>query len=558
LYPFPDAHQALSSDLESKFTSNVYGVSNAVDTGHMSSKVKRFLLAVAIAAPVCVALLFVWARHFVAKLEPEIRSQAVRYLEQHFDSDVALDTIRIRLPNMSAIGLFARGGRGTLAKVEGENLSLRCRGRSDVPPLFTIRSFQFDLDLGALRQDQPHVSRVVLDGMTITLPPKEDRPNLQVRGQDNGGKNFVIDHVDISNARLVILPKVAGRKPLDFALESIRLHSAGAGQQMKYDAILTNPRPPGQIISHGFFGPWNRDSPGDTPLAGDYDFANADLGIFSGIAGILHSNGHFTGTLSAVRAHGQATVPDFRLKSSGNPVPLWTDYDVLVDGTNGNTVLEPVRARLKDTAFQTSGGIIKRETGGQRAIDLDVVMPEGHLEDLLLLAAKGKPLMSGLIRMHAKISIPPLGGSVQEKLKLAGSFDIARGEFLREEVQEKVDELSRRAQGRPGDQDVDDVFYRMKGVFELENQVITLSSLNFGVPGAEVALHGQYRVAEDVLDFHGSLKLRAKVSQTMTGWKHWLAKPLDPFLEKDGAGTFLKIQVAGSAQKPQFGRDHGE
>jgi hypothetical protein len=398
---------------------------------------------------------------------------------------------------------------------------------------------------------------VALDNMTIAVPPKTNRPKFG-NGGDGSQNSVVVDSLDISNARLLVLPQQADRKPLDFALRDIRLQSAGAGQRMSYQATLTNPRPPGEIHSQGTFGPWNGESPGDTPLEGYYDFSNADLGVFNAIAGILHSSGHFGGTLSAVRARGQATVPDFRLKSSGNRVPLETQYDVTVDGTNGNTVLQPVHARLLNTSFQTSGGIIKHEIGGRRAIDLDVVMPQGHIEDLLLLAVKGKPFMSGTIRMRAKIRIPPLAGRIKDTLFLNGTFDIAQGEFRSDEVQDKLDELSRRGQGRPADKKVDNVFSRMTGNFRLVDQVMTFSRLNFGVPGADVGLHGQYRMADDVLDFHGTLELKAKVSQTLQGWKHWLAKPLDPFFAKNGAGTFLKIQVVGSAKKPSFGKDHGE
>jgi hypothetical protein len=182
-------------------------------------------------------------------------------------------------------------------------------------------------------------------------------------------------------------------------------------------------------------------------------------------------------------------------------------------------------------------------------------MPNGHIEDLLLLAVKGTPLMSGLIRMQSKISIPSLGRSVNEKLFLAGTFDIAHGEFLRSAVQDKVDELSRRGQGKPGDQNVDDVFSRMSGTFRLADQVITFSHLSFAVPGAEVGMHGDYHMVEDTLDFHGDLRLEAKISQTIAGWKHWLAKPLDPFFAKNGAGTFLRFQVVGTTKKPEFGLD---
>jgi hypothetical protein len=524
----------------------------------MSKTIKRLLIGSAILAPILVLLLFVTARSFARKFQPEVRRQAIQYLEQRFNSRVTLEDLEIHLPNVSPVGLLMREGRGTVARVEGRNLSLRLNGSAgDLPPVLTIASFHFDLDLGALRQAQPHVAHVAVNGMRIFVPPKGQRAPHQENSKPGPGSNAIVDRVDISDARMVILPNRKDRKPLDFELQNIHLDSAGLAQSMKYQATLTNPRPPGQIITQGTFGPWNRDDPGNTPLDGDYDFSNADLGVFKAIAGILHSSGHFTGTLSAVRARGEATVPDFRLKSSGNKVNLKAQYDVLVDGTNGNTTLQPVQARLLNTDFQTSGGIVKHELGGRRAIDLDVVMPSGHIEDLLLLAMKGKPFMSGVISMKSKISIPPLGGSVKEKLFLAGTFDVANGEFLKDVVQDKVDELSRRGQGRPSDAGVDNVFSRMRGTFRLEDQVMSFKRLDFAVPGADVGIHGQYRMADDVLDFHGDLKLDAKVSQTLKGWKRWLAKPLDPFFAKNGAGTFLRIQVVGSARKPEFGRDHG-
>jgi hypothetical protein len=520
----------------------------------MSKTVKRWLILAAAIVLAGAVLLLVTARIFTARFEPKVRSLAIRYLEERFDGRVTLGNLQIRLPNVSLVGLLLRGGSGTIARVEGQNLSVSYQGRSDIPPLLTVATFQCNLDLGTLRRTQPRVARVTLDGVRIVIPPKSDTPHSNTRPESGGGA--IIDTLDLSNSSFVVLPKVPGRKPLAFALQEVHLQSAGIGQQMKYQAILANPRPPGQIHSQGNFGPWNREDPGATPLKGDYDFSNADLGVFKAIAGTLHSSGQFAGTLSAVRAHGEATVPDFRLKGSGNRVPLETHFDADIDGTNGNTTLQPVQARLLNTQFQTSGAIIKHDPNGRRAIDLDLDIPQGHLEDLLLLAMKGKPFMSGLIRMQAKISIPPLGGNVKEKLRLAGTFDIAHGKFLRDNVRDKVDELSRRGQGRPNDENVDNVFSHMAGTFGLQDEVMTFNRLDFEVPGAAVALHGQYRLADDVLDFHGTLKLQAEISETLAGWKHWLAVPLDPFFAKNGAGTFLKIQVVGSAKKPEFGRDH--
>jgi hypothetical protein len=51
--------------------------------------------------------------------------------------------------------------------------------------------------------------------------------------------------------------------------------------------------------------------------------------------------------------------------------------------------------------------------------------------------------------------------------------------------------------------------------------------------------------------------LDVKVSQTQTGWRRWVLKPIDPFFSKRGASTFLHIKIVGSAKDPQFGLDPG-
>jgi hypothetical protein len=282
------------------------------------------------------------------------------------------------------------------------------------------------------------------------------------------------------------------------------------------------------------------------------------LGSFSSIAGILNSTGEFEGTLSAITAKGKAFVPDFRLKSAGHPVPLSASFEVLVDGGNGNTILKPVRATLGSTGFTTSGGVIKKNGDLQRSIALDVTMPAGNLRDVLRLATKGSPFMEGDLVLRSKIVIPPLTRSVNERLLLDGQFSISSGRFLRSEMQSKIDALSRRGQGQPRNEEITQVFSRMAGSFHMENQTITFRSLTFDTPGTGVKLAGHYNLADDTVDFHGSLGLQAKVSQTMTGWKRWALIPADPFFAKNGVGTFLRIRIDGSSKSPNFGLDHGK
>jgi len=526
----------------------------------MSRRRKKWLYATSgITLAVIIALLIA-AAVLSRRFEPFLRQQAISYLSDQFHCDVELASLKVHLPKFSPLNILLRKGRGTQARVDGTGISMRYRDAQGLPQLFSIQKFSFVVDLGSLISDLKIVDHVQLDGMQINVPPKEDRRPLtnassgpEAQKSDQQSTAVLIRQILIHNGTLTILPKDKTKVPLQFDLQKVTLRSAGTGRAMKYDADLTNPKPPGQIHAVGEFGPWAADDPGDSPIKGDYVFDHADLGVFKSIAGILSSTGQFEGALSSIKAKGQARVPDFRLTMANNPVPLFTKFEVLVDGTNGNTTLQPVQATLGSTKFQTSGGVIKHEGDKRRSIDLDVLMPKGNLRDVLRLAMKGSPFMEGQLFLKTQISIPPLSGKVREKLRLKGQFQISNGKFLKSTIQDELDKLSRRAQGEPESKEIDEVVSRMKGTFSLENEQIHFSKLAFQIPGADIDLSGLYNMDADNLDFTGTVKLQAKVSQTMTGWKRVALKPVDPFFAKNGAGTFLRISVQGSSRKPKFG-----
>lgn len=538
------------------------------------SKKKKWILGGLGFLGIGVVALFVTASKLSKRFEPAIKEQVVRYLSERFDSEVEIGSLAIDIPRLPPIRLLFTQGRGVIAQITGTNVVVRHKARRDIPPMFVIGKFHFEADLGRVFDPEKRVAMVAIDAMEIHVPPRgggqpgktESRPltkDLTVPDSDSGAgvdgnpeaiqNQVVLERVVITNSKLVILPKRKDRKPLEFELHRVALNSVRLKKSLQYEADLTNPKPPGSIRSTGWFGPWNTESPSETPLSGQYLFQNADLGVFPAIAGTLQSTGSFEGNLGAVQAKGEAQVPNFRLRMSGNQVPLHTRFDALIDGTNGNTVLKPVHATLGTTNFVTNGAVIKHEGDTKRTIELMVHIADGELMDLVRLATKGKPFISGRIQLDSSILIPPLQGKVGEKLILDGKFTIRRGLFQRDDVQGKIDSLSRRGQGQPKNEGIDDTFSDMAGSFHLENQVLKFSDLSFAVPGAGVQLAGSYDMGVDQLDFLGSLSLRAKVSQTMTGWKRWALKPLDPILAKNGAGTYLKIKVTGSSKDPSFG-----
>ena len=516
---------------------------------------KKLLLTGGAIASVVVVALAISGYRLRQKFRPYLREQCILYLHKRFQCDVELAGIDVSIPYMSPVTALRTKGRGLIAHVEGSGLQMRSHG-AGAAPLLSIKTFRFDVDAGAIFDPVKRVPLVEIEGVSVNIPPKEERPRTLSQSELETGVR--IDRVIAREVNLSVISAIAGKEPLRFAISRLQLESIERQSAMRYSAELINTKPPGLIRSQGSFGPWSAEEPGSTPLSGVYSLENADLSVFPAIAGILTSKGEFAGSLSAIEAKGSATVNDFRLTSSGNHVPLVTEFEVQVDGQNGNTTLRPVHATLGSTRFTTSGAVLREHGDARRNIDLKISMPSGNVQDVLRLATKGKPTMEGKLAMKSSIRIPPLATRVSEKLIIDGDFRIDSGRFRRPEIQDKIDSLSRRGQGQPKNLEISDVFSALRGSFHLENRTIAFRSLNFDTPGASVDLKGTYDLNGDALDLRGSLSLDATASQTMTGWKRLLLKPADPFFEKNGAGTYLRIRIDGPSEAPHFGLDHNK
>jgi hypothetical protein len=240
---------------------------------------------------------------------------------------------------------------------------------------------------------------------------------------------------------------------------------------------------------------------------------------------------------------------------AGNPMNLVTKYHAIIDGGNGNTLLDPVDATLGRTRFTARGGVVRGKGEDGKTVDLDVKFHEGHIEDLMRLAMKGPVMMKGPIALKVKLVLPPGKGEPADKLQLSGSFNLENGDFTSTTVQDKVDEMSSKAQGRPKDPSVNEVRANIAGDFKMARGVIEFPSLGVNIPGADLDLAGKYTFKEESVDFRGVLRLQAKLSQTQTGWKRWVLKPADRFFAKDGAGMLVRIKVDGTRDQPKFSRD---
>ena len=455
------------------------------------------------------------------RAEPVLRARIVQGLEDRFHARVELDSFHLTLRD----GLWA-DGKGLRIWPPAQVVGVAVPGTA-VPavPLIRLDEFQFHVPfnyrLGYKPGQAIHVSAVQLKGLKVDVPPRShfehgaqetkgtDQESARQTNQGTGRLRFQVVGVECTGAQLTIETSKPGKLPLQFAIAHLKLTGTtsgiGVSQVMSFDAELTNPRPVGTIHTTGRFGPWVVEDPGESPITGDYRFERADLSGFKGIAGILSSTGHYEGTLRNLEVDGVTETPDFRLTHFGTAVPLHTKFHARVDGTNGDTWLEPVEATLGNSHFWARGQIVRVAAvpdgkGGQRAgghdIALTVNVDRGRIEDFLRLASKlGSPLLTGALSMKAGLEIRPGPVPIHERLKLTGTFDLNDVQVASAKIQDRIAELSARGLGRPKDaKSGGDVRSTMKGNFQMAGGVVTLPALEYTVPGAVIDLKGSYGV----------------------------------------------------------------
>lgn len=505
---------------------------------------KSFIFAIVVLVLVAVVAIGVfWLLTVPPPLERRLQARVEQALSEHFHRHVQLQNLHVTL-----VPLF---------RVSADAFVLPNRDEVNQPPFIAIRHFTATADPLELWRSPIHVRSLKLEGLVITIAPKTESAS-ETNAEPKKPRhlaNFVIDRVYADGTLLFILSKNPDRDPMEFDIRKLALKSAGVGQPMTFQAALTNPKPPGEIQTRGNFGPWKMDDPASTPVGGHYEFEHADLSIFNGISGILSSTGDYTGQLNNIIVDGTTDTPDFKLDSGARAVHLTTQFHAVVDGTSGNTYLQPVNASFLHSHVIAQGEVAGKKGVKGKTIRLDIDVHDSRVEDMLALATDKGALLTGSITTKAKLLIPPGDQEVLRKISLAGSFDVSDGHFPNPDVQGKLDVLSRRGQGKPDSVDIQNVPANFDGVFRLANARMSFSQLNFQVPGVQVQLKGAYSIVQQELDFAGDVRLQATVSHTISGLRRWAVVPFDPIFKKHGAGTYLPVNIQGSTDHPKIQLD---
>jgi hypothetical protein len=509
--------------------------------------VRRILLISCAVVALAAAALSVWA----VRAAPQLRGRVVDALNARFESQISLGELDA--------SVFPK------PRAKGASLTFRHNGRRDVPPLISIASFETSAGVLDLVRTPVSLETVRLKGLVVRVPPgglgltrrDDDTPHVAHAEKPSP---ILIDRIESSSARVEIHSRKPDRLPRIWDIQNLVMRNFGASSGSPFTAGLVNPIPRGVIDTSGEFGPWHADEPGLTPVSGNYIFQNADMNVIKGLGGTLSSQGTYAGVLERIEVEGTTEMPDFSLDFAGQKVPLSTRFKAIVDGTNGDTILERVDARLNESAIVATGSIVRTQEVKGRHINLDVQLNGARLEDLMRLAVKApRSPLTGRVDLKTRMVLPAGPDDVIERLRLDGAFELAQARFTNLNVQRRITTLSRRGRGEESDEGAENerVVSNLRGRFKLADGSLTFSELTFAVPGSTVQLRGVYNLRSEQMNFTGELLTDATLADMTSGLKSLLARLAQPFFRRKGGGSRLPIKISGPREKPQFGLDLG-
>ncbi|MGH9728648.1 MAG: AsmA-like C-terminal region-containing protein [Candidatus Acidiferrales bacterium] len=454
-----------------------------------------------------------------------------------------------------------------------ENAVLRrSASPAGIPPLATIQRIAIQSRYVDLFFRPRYISRIVLNGLYVRIPPRGS--DAKSTKENTSSFKLRVGEIDANGATLEI-----GRKheksPLKFEIHLLTVKSVAAHTPMRYRATLTNPLPPGEIISTGSFGPLNSHDPAQSPLSGTAIFQYANLSAFKGIAGTLSSDQDFYGTLGRIEVNGKVNIRDFKLTRTDNQAPLASRFHVTVNAMNGDVFLREVDTTLARTRILAHGSIAGKPGHKGKTTSIDLTIDHGRIQDVLhLFSTANHPPMDGVANFRAQITVPPLGRSFLREVRAHADFQIADGRFEKPSTQANVNRLSARARGEKVDtknQKADtksdkatgkkdpssqNVIATLQGRVVLRGGIASFPRLVFTVPGANARMFGTFDLSNDHINFHGKLKTDVSFSQTLGGGiKSVLLKPLDPIFKKKSAGAVIPVYMLGTYDYPRFGID---
>ncbi len=176
---------------------------------------------------VIIAIAAIGVRIVIDRAQPILRTRVIETLSARFKSRVELAEFRVWI----ADGVHVEGKGLEIYGLTDPNPS-----QPGVQPLLKIGEFRFQTALRSLFRTPMHVDTIYVSGLTMNIPPKNERQQM-TRMQKSGGKmSIFVDSFVCVDTKLVINTSKPGKAPLDFDISDLRMKDIGPGQPLRFNA----------------------------------------------------------------------------------------------------------------------------------------------------------------------------------------------------------------------------------------------------------------------------------------------------------------------------------
>ncbi len=120
-----------------------------------------------------------------------------------------------------------------------------------VQPLLEIEEFHFQTALRNLFREPMHVDTVFLAGLSMNIPPKSDRQQMNNLRRRSGKMSIMVDRFVCTNTKLIINNAHPAKAPMEFDISDLRMKDVGPGLSLRFDATLVIPSRSGTSSRRG-------------------------------------------------------------------------------------------------------------------------------------------------------------------------------------------------------------------------------------------------------------------------------------------------------------------
>lgn len=435
-------------------------------------------------------------------------------------------------------------------------ITLRRKSAPDQPPFGSVQKVVVRGRWSDLFMLRKRVEMVEVSGLHVVVPPPGSRANREEFPSgsltDFEGPDILIDYCVFRDAVLDIMSPNGHRT--SFRFHRLQIRNLQKGRVLTYDVDMENAIPTGRIQAWGTFGPLNAKNFGATPVTGHFSFSSIQLDQIGELKGTMASKGQFKGPLAAIQAEASSETPDFAI-SDGTRSPVSGWVKCMVNGLNGDVILQQVEARSGETIVHSSGSV----KGDAKVANIDFKVAAGRAQDVLRPFVSSRVPITGPVSLHGHAYVGPSkpGVAFLKRLRVDGAFDVPAERVTNSSTQKSLTAFSQRASGQDkshlkearSGSDADqstDVLSSFEGPVTIRNGIANSDRLTFRVVGAEANLRGTFNFNNEAVHLTGDLKMKTDISHVTTGFKSALLKPFAPFFKKKEAGAVVPIAVTGS------------